>query len=136
MNQKVDDFLQHYGILGMRWGVRRSAEKLRRLAAKRGDSRDWDSEPGEGEYPGTSSDGSSGTTSSATAPKTINDLTNDELALINRRMQLEKQYKELKHPHLTKGKTTAENFIANFATKIATRAGEEYVMKTIYGEKK
>ena len=130
MNEKVNDFLQHYGILGMRWGVRRSPEKLRRLAAKRGDSRDWDTPPAEGTSTGTSSD------SSPRVVRTIDDLSNDELSQINRRMQLEKQYQELRHPHIAKGKKTAENFIANFATKVATKAGEEYVIKAIYGDKK
>lgn len=39
-NEHVENFLKHYGVLGMRWGVRRSPDQLRRAAGKLDSKRD------------------------------------------------------------------------------------------------
>jgi hypothetical protein len=101
---KVDDVLEHYGILGMKWGVRRDRAKLRKLARQRGETRDWDTASEDFKQ------------SRVAAKKKLSQMSNDELKVLNQRLQLEKQYKELKKAQLTKGRS--------YVTKLLKSQGE------------
>ena len=68
--------LQHHGILGMKWGVRRTPEQLARARKSSNEPKDEkDSEK-----------------------KKIKDMTDDELKSRISRLELEKRYKDLSKP--------------------------------------
>lgn len=73
-------YLLHYGVLGMRWGVRRNT------SSSSGSSR--------GLFRRKAKD-TKGDGKIKTKKRTIQDLTNDELNTKIRRMELEKRYKDL-----------------------------------------
>lgn len=79
-------FLSHYGVLGMRWGVRKS----------RGSGR-VSSHP----YSKGSKDHIK---AQHLKKKGLKNLTNEELKTVNQRIQLESQYKKLNPGHISKGK--------------------------------
>lgn len=70
----IDDFLKHYGVLGMRWGKRKSRN--------------------------ISSDFSRAT---SLKKKHISELSDDELTTLTKRLNLEKNYKQLNPSKIKKG---------------------------------
>lgn len=95
------DELMHYGILGMKWGVRRSEAQLaraRKKAAKR--------EPDHEDY------------TKAHTPKSIRAMSNAELNDRNRRLQAEKQYSQLTKK-TSKGKKIVTTITATAGTVVA-----------------
>lgn len=78
----VEDFLQHYGVKGMRWGQRRS----RNVSTK--PVRDK--------------------TTYRKAPKQLSDA---ELNRRIRRLELEKKYNELNQPHKSEGKKYVDDLL-------------------------
>lgn len=92
------DELMHYGILGMKWGVRRSEAQLaraRKKAAKK--------EPDHEDY------------TKAHTPKSIRAMGNTELNERNKRLQAENQYKKLTKK-TNKGKKLVDVFIGTANT--------------------
>lgn len=74
MSKPADDVLAHFGIKGMKWGVRRSEAQLAR--ARQGDSEDF-------------------TTSRQLKSTPNRKLSTSELKKLNERLQLEKTNREL-----------------------------------------
>lgn len=106
MADSVDDFLQHFGVKGMHWGVRRSRGGYtgKASAAKARLAR-------------TKQDPSSDHTEVKTLrKKSLPALSNSELEKLNKRLQLEKTYKELTQSksRIDKGQKAA-NRILNIA---------------------
>lgn len=73
----VEEVLSHHGVIGQKWGVRRSRAALARAANARGDS------PAESSKKQSSSKGRA------------SDFSTQELQAVINRMQLEKQYRSL-----------------------------------------
>lgn len=120
-NPSKEDVIEHYGILGMKWGVRRTPEQLARLAKKRSRSEDFDSARELKRNPARA-------------------LSNKELQSAINRMNLEKQYNNLNPRGLSKGhKTvlallaagTTINSVLAFANSPAGKAVKEAVAKTL-----
>ena len=119
-----DNVLVHYGVLGMKWGVRRTPAQLARARGETSNSRS-----------AKTSKKSSKTKKSAskTSDQKKKPMTDEELKAKISRLELEKRYKELASsvnpPPSRKGR--------DFVTKIIERSGENiatqfttYVMGT------
>ncbi len=87
--QDADDILEHYGIKGMKWGVRRSDEQLARARGKTPRSEDSSKAK---ESLGKAKTSGAGT------------LSNRELQELNKRLNLEKNYADLIRPKTKQSK--------------------------------
>lgn len=94
IDDKVEDILAHYGVMGMHWGVRK-AESVRRLASSPSNSEDYDK-------------------ALALARRPARSLSNSEMRTLTQRLQLERSYVDLlKHTAtISKGQTTVKDILA------------------------
>jgi hypothetical protein len=92
--------LKHYGILGMHWGVRRRT-------------------PGHPDYE----------KAHTLKKKSVRELSNDEIKMINNRLQLERQLKDLKAADNQRGQSFVMRLLSGkFAKGLATEIIKEYVV--------
>lgn len=90
----MENELYHYGVLGMKWGVRRTPAQLARARGKtRSSSSDNDTDNNKAK-----------TSSNTSAKKSISEMTDDELRKTINRMQLEQQYRNLNPEKVSAGK--------------------------------
>jgi hypothetical protein len=87
--------LQHFGILGMKWG-RRKAKKIITPSKEHA-------------------------TKEGLKKKKLAEMSNAELKTLNERLQLEKQYKELNKAHRSKGTQFALKFLETQGNQILSR---------------
>jgi hypothetical protein len=99
---KVDEFLMHYGVLGMKWGRRKSD-----ISKSKGSSREKSSE----DYK----------TKVKLSKKSLKELSDSELKKLNSRLSLEKSYKKLTKKEKSKGKKIVEGILLGVATEAATK---------------
>jgi hypothetical protein len=89
MNVKKE--LTHFGVMGMRWGRRKSSSSSDHLTVSR------------------------------IKKKKVHEMSNEELKVLTSRMQLEKQYKDLKPKKTNMGKKVLEATLGNVGkTAVAT----------------
>lgn len=102
-----NNFLKHYGILGMKWGRRKGNSSVTVVRAT--DSDDHNKRI-------------------ALRQKRLSEMTNDELQAYTKRMTLEKSYKELSKSEISFGQKLVNDMI-NSAKKGATDAAMNYINK-------
>jgi hypothetical protein len=94
MNEYYPPYLAHYGVLGMKWGVRKKS-KGRVKTSKR--SSKYSSDYKE---------------SQKLRKKSSKELSNDQLKTLNRRMNLEQEYNRLSTSSVNRGESYAKRAIA------------------------
>jgi hypothetical protein len=100
--------LQHYGILGMKWGVRRGRESDGRITNKKESSTDSKK-------------------ASELRKKSASELTNVELRQLNERMNLEQQYKNLNIQQTNAGL----KFVGNILKEVGKEVAKEFIKAQI-----
>lgn len=96
--QTLDEVLEHYGIKGMKWGVRRTREQIDRARGKR-------KAKGKPVTPTKSQDAERAeATKAKVAKEGVSSLSNQELQQLNKRLNLEKNYSDLVNPKKGEGK--------------------------------
>ena len=94
--------LQHHGILGMKWGVRRTPEQLARARGKKNSSDDE-----------------------------VKKMSDSELRSKINRLQMEKQYKQLTSSEISVGRKFVQDVLTNAAKQTATNYVSKYMTKGI-----
>lgn len=100
--------LYHYGVLGMKWGRRKSRSSSSSIRSKR-----------------SANDSSDHTRAKELKKKKLSQLSNAELKELNNRMQLESQYKNLKRQNISAG----QKFIKDVAYESGKQLAAEYTKK-------
>lgn len=82
------EYLMHYGVLGMRWGIRRSKSSLNIETGKYKKQKNWSDDAKE---------------ASRIKNKNVKSMSNAELKKLNERTRLEQEYKRLNPTKIKKG---------------------------------
>ena len=121
----VNNELYHYGVLGMRWGVRRFQRKDGTLTAA-GKKRAVENDDEKQRTERVANSGSVSKGSSSPAKKTVREMSDEELILGINRMTLEKRYTELAKQAAPTAKSSAGKA---YALKIISRIGEQSLVE-------
>lgn len=121
----VNNELYHYGVLGMRWGVRRFQRKDGTLTAA-GKKRAVENDDEKQRTERVANSGAVSKGSSSPAKKTVREMSDEELILGINRMTLEKRYTELAKQAAPTAKSSAGKA---YALKIISRIGEQSLVE-------
>lgn len=115
----MDNELTHYGVLGMKWGVRKSR------ASKGGTSHNHGRQTGTNKKKNVSP--------TKTAKKSIKDMSDDELRNEISRLELEKRYKDLTSPKeqtkIFNGKKFVTDILNQSGKNVGTQVATYYMGK-------
>ena len=119
----VGDFIEHFGVKGMRWGVRRSQKQLARASKLRAKADQAEAK----------ANGKSMPKAKASKKTKISDLSDQELRQKLNRMNMEKQYADLTRPKgnpvKNAGKKVASNVVKGVAEQTMKNIGQSYATK-------
>lgn len=117
VHDSSEDFLSHYGIKGMKWGVRRSERQLEKARKRRAAS---------------SEDSRSAQDAQAKVKKgSVDALSNKELQSMVTRMNLEQQFATLNEKANAKTKSAGRQFAEGIARDLARETVKSAVKNTI-----
>ena len=97
------DYLAHFGIKGMKWGIRRSQKELDRLAGRK----------------------------SSSSKEDVKNMSDDELRKKLNRLQMEQQYSKLTSRQMSAGEKAVKEILTNSAKNVATTYTTKYMTKAV-----
>lgn len=117
--------LMHYGVLGMKWGVRRTPAQLGRkpTSSNKSLSGKNKSEP----KPKAKTKSESPKEETAPKQKSVKEMSDEELNAAIRRMQLEQTYATLSPKKVSTGKAVAKRILNNIVVPAAEDVGRQMV---------
>lgn len=119
-----DDQLAHYGIKGMRWGIRRTEEQLARA---RGDSISSRKKSSGGIF----SKKSSKSSTKEKPKKKVSEMDDTELKQVVERLRLENAYRTLTPKQTSLGKKFVEKLLVDPALNAGSKVISEYMEKVL-----
>lgn len=127
------DILVHYGVLGMKWGVRRSPSELARARGERAPKNakkktSFFSKKTVKKKPVKASVKSS-SKKEGSSKKTPGDMTNEELQSAVRRLELEKRYRDLSPKKVSAGRKIIDNVVIPALTESGKNLMKDYTTK-------
>lgn len=118
-----NDELMHYGVPGMKWGVRRTPAQLGRK--KTSSSKSLFGKKKSKAKAKTKSESSKEET--APKPKSVKEMSDEELNAAIRRMQLEQTYASLSPQKVSTGKAVTKRILNNIIVPAAEDVGRQMV---------
>ena len=117
--------LMHYGVPGMKWGVRRTPAQLGRKKTSASESLFGKKK--------TKPKAKSESSKKETAPKkkSVKEMSDEELNAAISRLQLEQRYKELSPQKVSMGKKIAKTILNDVFVPAATDVGRQMVKSTL-----
>lgn len=135
MNTMIQNYIQHYGVKGMKWGVRK------RPVSPSGASRTPKATPKKSSFSFLRKKKKTSSKKASSKPvekKSVKKMTNDELNAHIKRLEMEKKYKELKKSDISIGQKLASGImqksVENIGTQLATYALGTAVNKAFKSE--
>lgn len=106
----TENELYHYGIKGMKWGIRRTEAQLARARGERASS-------SSGSTPAAKKSSSK---SSSSGKKKVSEMSDDELSRAVRRLQLEQQYRQMNPEKVSAGRRFVNRVMKDVVIPAAT----------------
>ena len=120
-----NDELMHYGVPGMKWGVRRTPAQLGRK--KTSSSKSLFGKKKSKPKPKAKAKSESSKKETAQKPKTVKEMSDEELNAAIRRMQLEQTYASLSPQKISTGKAVTKRILNNIVVPAAEDVGRQMV---------
>lgn len=130
MRGETEEELSHFGVVGMKWGVRKGRGGILSRFKKRRKKQE-DTKPDDKQNAPKKKPGEEHAEKLKLQRKKVSEMTNAELKLVNERMQLEKQYKQLSKEEVGKGKQFVIDVLTNSAKTTATSLTSKYMMEAV-----
>lgn len=115
--------LMHYGVPGMKWGVRRTPAQLGRKNTSSSKSLFEKKKP----KPKPKAKSESSKKETAPKPKSVKEMSDEELSTAISRLQLEQKYKELSPQKVSTGKAVTKRILNNIIVPAAEDVGRQMV---------